>query len=153
MSRLDEFVAPGHAAFERVHRDVSLGDPVANARLTVDVVDAATVYDTPALVLVTPWTGNGLVFLDGDSPESQELAGRRRTVFRVDVAGVGAFRSVNLPVEAAASRSTVQARTLARSWISPLHLAVHTVRAARAQDDRSDAPSPAVAESGGRVRW
>jgi [NiFe]-hydrogenase assembly, chaperone, HybE len=146
--RPDQLVADVRAAFERVHREVFLGDPVANARLTVDVVDVAVVHDAPTLVLVTPWTVNGLVFTpDDDFPETLEIAERRRPVFRVEMTGLPAFRSVNLPVETAALHSMAQARTLARSWVPPLHQAIRTALAAPAQGDGSDAPSPMVTGS------
>lgn len=145
MNQLDELVAGTRAAFERVHREVFLGDPVANARLTVDVVDAAIVVDTPTLVLVTPWTVSGLAFPpDDDFPETLEIAERRRPVFRIDMVGVGGFRSVNLPVETAALHSMAQARTLARSWVPPLHQAIRAARATRAQGGQSGAPPVAV---------
>lgn len=127
------------AAFERVHREVFLGDPVANARLTVDVVDIDVVRDMSVLVLVTPWTVNGLVFpSDDDFPETLEIAGRRRPVFRVVLTGLPAFRSVNLPVETAGLHDMGQARTLARSWIPPLHQAIRTALATPVQGDRSE---------------
>ncbi len=133
MSRVDDVAAGVREAFERVHREQFLGDRAANPQLTVDVIDAALVEDTPAVVLITPWTINGLAFPpDDEFPEELELAGRRRPVFRVDMARLGAFRSVNLPVEAASLRSMDQARTLAHSWAGHFHDAVRAVRQAAA---------------------
>lgn len=138
--RPDELVAQVRTAFERVHRAVFLGDPAANARLSVDVVDIDVVHDMPTLVLVTPWTVNGLVFPPDDVfPDTLEIAGRRRPVFRVELAGLAACRSVNLPVETATLRGMAQARTLARSWIPPLHQAIRSALAAPARPRRGEA--------------
>jgi len=133
MNPLDDVAVGVRQAFERVHREQFLGDRAANPRLTVDVIDAATVDDTPAVVLITPWTVNGLAFPPADEfPEVLEIAARRRPVFRVELPELGAFRSVNLPMEAASLRDMDQARTLARSWAVHFHDAVRTARQARA---------------------
>ena len=149
--RPDELVATVRAAFERVHREVFLGDPAANARLTVDVVDVDVVHDAPTLVLVTPWTVNGLIFSPGHAfPGTLEIAGHRRPVFRVELPGLDAFRSVNLPVETGALHSMAQARTLARSWVRPLHEAIRAALAAPAQGGDSDVPPAAATTAGPR---
>ncbi len=133
MEQLDEIVVNVRTAFELVHRKHFLGDPVANPRLVVDVLDPAVVVDTPALLLLTPWTINGLAFPPDDKfPEVLELAGRRRTAFRVEMAELGPFRSVNLPLEAAGLRNMAQARGLTRSWAGHFMDAVGAARAARA---------------------
>jgi [NiFe]-hydrogenase assembly, chaperone, HybE len=129
MSRLDEIVADVRAAFERVHREQFRGDPVANPRLGVDVIDPAIVADTPAVVLLTPWTVNGLAFPpDDDFPDSLEIAGRTRPVFRLRMPELGVFRSVNLPLDAASLRSMAQARGLAGSWSGHFRDAVGAAR-------------------------
>ena len=129
VGRLDELVADVRAAFERVHREQFLADPVANPRLAVDVVDSAVVEDTPAVVLLTPWTVNGLAFPPDDRfPEALEIAGRRRPVFRITMQELGAFRSVNLPLDPAGLSGMAQARRLARSWAAPFQDAVAAAR-------------------------
>jgi len=131
MSRANDIAAGVREAFERVHREQFLGDRAANPQLTVDVIDAALVEDTPAVVLITPWTINGLAFPpDDEFPDHLEIAGRRRPVFRVEMAMPGVFRSINLPLEAASLRSMDQARTLAHSWAEHFHDAVRAVRQA-----------------------
>lgn len=131
MSQLDDVAADVREAFERVHREQFLGDRAANPQLTVDVTDAALVDDTPTVVLITPWTVNGLAFPPDDRfPEVLDLAGRRRPVFRVEMAKLGVFRSVNLPLEAASLRSMDQARTLAHSWAGHFRDAVQAARQA-----------------------
>ena len=133
MNSLDDVTAGVRQAFGRVHREQFLGDRAANPRLTVDVIDAALVDDTPAVVLITPWTVNGLAFPPDDRfPEVLDIAARRRPVFRLQMPELGAFRSVNLPLEAAGLRGMDQARTLAHSWASHFHDAVRTARQAEA---------------------
>jgi hypothetical protein len=145
MSQLDEIVANVRTAFELVYRKHFLGDPVANPRLAVDILDPAVVVDTPALVLLTPWTVNGLAFPPDDNfPEQLEIAGRPRLVFCLKMAELGAFRSVNLPLEAASLRSMAQARGLARSWSVHFHDAVGAARLARAA--RADHPGPEICD-------
>jgi hypothetical protein len=135
MDRLAEIVANVRAAFERVHREQFLGDPAANPRLAVAVLDPAVVADTPVVVLLTPWTVNGLAFPpDDEFPAELEIAGRRRPVFRVEVPELGAFRSVNLPPEPSRLSSLAQARGLARSWSGPFQAAVAAARVGRAAD-------------------
>jgi [NiFe]-hydrogenase assembly, chaperone, HybE len=132
-------------AFERIHREKFLGDPVANPRLAVEVIDPAVVEDTPTVVLLTPWTVNGLAFPpDGELSSSLDIAGRRRRVFRVELAELGAFCSVNLPLEAANLRSMAQARGLAKSWVAPFRDAVGAARRASVAAVAEAADKPAL---------
>jgi [NiFe]-hydrogenase assembly, chaperone, HybE len=134
MNSLDDVAAAVRQAFERVHREQFHGDRAANPRLIVDVIDAAIVGDTPAVVLITPWTVNGLAFPPDDRfPDVLDIAARRRPVFRVRMPELGAFRSVNLPLEAASLPGMDQARTLAHSWAVHFHDAVRTARRSREQ--------------------
>ena len=133
MRGLEQIAADVRLAFERVHREQFLGDRLANPRLGVDVIDPAVVEDTPTMVLLTPWTVNGLAFPpDNRLQESLEIAGRRRPVFRVEMPELGAFCSVNLPLEPANLRSMAQARGLARSWVTYFRDAVGGARRATA---------------------
>ena len=128
---LDEIVANVRSAFERVHREQFVGDQVANPGLAVDVLDPVVVEDTPTVVLLTPWTVNGLAFPpDDEFPDAVEIAGRRRPVFRILMPELGAFRSVNLPLETSALRDMAQARRLALSWAGPFQEAVTAAREA-----------------------
>jgi hypothetical protein len=140
MRGLDEIAADVRLAFERVHRERFQGDPAANPRLTVDVIDPAVVEGIPTVVLLTPWTINGLAFPpDGEFPDSLEIAGRRRRVFRIELAELGAFCSVNLPLEPANLRSMAQARELTRSWVAHFRDAVRVAgRASEAAAGRLD---------------
>ena len=126
---LDALVTDVHRTFDRVHRERFLGDPVANPRLGVAVVDAALVADTPALVLLTPWTINGLAFPPDDVfPATLTVAGRVRPAHRIDMPELGVFRSVNLPTETAGLRDMAQAHALASSWAQPFREAVRAIR-------------------------
>jgi len=127
MGQPDELAIAVTAALRSVHRRVFLGDPAANDRLFVEVVDARLVTGVPVLVVVTPWTIAGLMFCD-DIGETVELAGRRRPVFRMDLPGLPPFQSIVLPPQPAALRSMRQARTLALSWAEPLQTAVRAAR-------------------------
>ncbi|HUK70822.1 MAG TPA: [NiFe]-hydrogenase assembly chaperone HybE [Streptosporangiaceae bacterium] len=143
MGQLEDLTANVRRAFDHVHREHFLGDPAANPRLLVDVLDPVVVADTPTVLLLAPWTINGLAFPPDDQfPDMLELAGRRRTVFRVEMADLGPFRSVNLPVEPAGLRSMAQARGLTRSWATHLHEAVRGARAARVSQPGSQLGNP-----------
>lgn len=118
-------------AFTTVHRTVFLGDPAANPRLPVDVLEPALVVDTPTLVLLTPWTLNGLLFPPDDAfPEQLSIAERPRPVFTAELAPLGRYRSVNLVGDVSKYETPEQARTIARSWAPPFHAAVRAARAA-----------------------
>lgn len=118
------------AAFTEVHRTVFLGDPAANPRLRVEVIDPLLVADTPTLVLVAPWTLNGLFFPPDDrAPETLVLSGRPRRVYRAELAGLGPYRSVNLLPEVANLAGHDQARSLAAALGPPFRTAVAALRA------------------------
>lgn len=69
---------------------------------------------------------------DGRFPDVLDMAGRHRPVFRVEMPEVGAFCSINLPMQAAGLRSMDQARTLAHSWAGHFQSAVRAARLAAA---------------------
>lgn len=113
------------AVFADIHRRVFLGDPVANARLRVEVVDAALVEDTPTFVLVTPWTLNGLAFPPDDVfPETLRVGPRQLPVFANDIAGLGPYRSVNLAPDVSTLASPADARAVADTLGGPFRDAV-----------------------------
>lgn len=117
------------AVFEQIHQRVFLGDPVANPRLTVEVVGAATAHDTPVLVLITPWTLNGLAFPpNGKLPATLEVTGQPRRVYAAEVEALGPYRSVNLVADVSGLDSPEQARTVARSLAEPFRAAVERAR-------------------------
>ncbi len=126
---LDALARRTQTVFEAVHQRVFLGDPVANPRLAVEVLGAATAHDTPVLVLITPWTLNGLAFPpDGELPATLEVIGRPRQVFSAELEGVGPFRSVNLVSDVSRLARPEEARKLARSFAEPFRAAVERAR-------------------------
>jgi [NiFe]-hydrogenase assembly, chaperone, HybE len=129
MGDLDELVEAAREAFTRVHRTVFVGEPAANPRLPVDVLGAAMVVDTPTLVLLTPWTLNGLFILpDQSTPEVLTVAGRARPVFAADLEPLGPYLSVNLVSDVSAWHSPEQGRLIARSFVAPFRAAVQQLR-------------------------
>jgi hypothetical protein len=80
------------AAFRDVHLTAFAGDPAANPALEVAVTDLLAAGDTPTVVLLTPWTLNGLAFPpDGRLPARCEIAGASRLLFRNHLAGLGEY--------------------------------------------------------------
>jgi hypothetical protein len=125
MIDLDLLSIRATAAFTEVHRTAFVGDPAANPRLGVEVVEAVRVLDTPTLVLVAPWTLNGLIFPTRDGfPHELEIAGQTRPVFEVNLPPLGRFLSVNLVSNLWGLRDQRRARALARSWATPFRDAV-----------------------------
>lgn len=112
------------AAFRDVQERVFSGDPAANAKLAVEVIETVVVDGTPTLVLITPWTINGLIFPTGPGPDELVVADTRRTVFRGDVAPLGVYWSVNLVADVSRLSSPRQARALAESVADPFRDAV-----------------------------
>jgi hypothetical protein len=116
-------------AFEEIHERVFRGDPASNPRLRVEVVEPAVVGDTAVLVLITPWTLNGLVFAPGDDfPDALSIGGRRLPVFSADVEGVGSYRSVNLLADVGGLDSPAGARAAAAALAGPFRDAVRRAR-------------------------
>lgn len=132
MSDLERLAAATQSAFEEIHRRAFLGDPAANPKLKVEVVEAEMVGDTPTLILITPWTVNGLVF----PPDGRRLAAlvvgeRRLPVFETTVEPIGTYQSVNLVPEVSGFASPSSAREAAQRVAGPFRAAV--VRAREAQ--------------------
>lgn len=118
------------AAFAGVHRRVFAGDPAANPRLPVEVAASATAGDTRTLVLITPWTLNGLIFCpDDDFPAELSIAGLPpRAVYATELEPLGRFRSVNLVPDVSGLPDPERARSLAASWAEPFRAAVEAAR-------------------------
>lgn len=116
---LDDLVARATAAFLDVQERVFADDPAANPRLAVEAIEAVLVEGVPTLVLITPWTINGLIFPAGDGPAELTIAAAPRRAFRGDVAPLGVYWSVNLVPDVSRLTSPRQARTLAESFADP----------------------------------
>jgi hypothetical protein len=95
---LDARVRATFEYFDRVHREVFAGDPAANPRLTVQVVDPDEVEGVHTMVLICPWTVNGMFFPTSDQylPDELEIGGRRHPVFANQLDELGRYGSVNL---------------------------------------------------------
>lgn len=130
------------AAFTEIHDRVFRGDPAANPRLRVEVVGAAIAADTPVLVLVTPWTINGLAFPpDGEFPDRLELAGKKYPVWSHELDGVGPYRMLGLLGSVACLQNPAEARELASAMAEPFRRAVEAVRLGRSAGD-AGVPNP-----------
>ena len=124
---LHDLVVRAVDAFESVFERVFRGDPAVNANLSVEATEAALVDGLPTLVLITPWTLNGLIFpLVGAGPSELLIAGNLRRVVRGDVPPLGAYWSVNLVPDVSRLASPRQARTLANSFAGPFRDGVRT---------------------------
>lgn len=130
VSDLDDLVRRALEAFRDVQRRSFAGDSAANPKLPVEALCPAVVAGMPTLVLITPWTLNGLVFPVGEFPDELVVAGRPRPVFAGDVAPLGPYRSVGLVPDVSRLTRPEQARTLARSFAAPFHDAVRAALAA-----------------------
>lgn len=143
MRDLDELAAAVLAAFTRVHREVFIGDPAANPRLPVDVLEPLVVEGMPTMVLLTPWTLNGLFFpVDGVAPEQLTVAGRPRPVFAAELDHVGPYYSVNLVPDVSGLPSPERGRALARACAAPFQEAVRQLGTA------AEIKAPSVVEAG-----
>ncbi|WP_327347456.1 [NiFe]-hydrogenase assembly chaperone HybE [Streptomyces europaeiscabiei] len=102
-------------AFTEVCRSAFMGDPATDPRLAVEVLGARLAADTPMLVVVTPWTMNGLVFPPDDTfPDELTIAGRRRSVYVTELAPLGRCRSVDLVADVSRLAGPEPARPHAR---------------------------------------
>jgi hypothetical protein len=123
--------------FEAIHRRSFLGEPVANPRLKVEVIEAAEVEGAAVMILITPWTLNGMIFEVGDEFPTELVVGAKPyPVFEHELEEIGPYRSVNLMSDVSGLAAPEAARSVARALGEPLHAAVAAVRRAR------DVPDP-----------
>jgi hypothetical protein len=116
-------------AFAAIHHRVFWGDPAANERLRVEVLGERTVGGTTTMLLITPWTINGLIF-SAELPAVLVLAGARRPVHVLELPGLGRFGSVNLVPDVSALPDQAAARSLAAPWLKPFRLAATAMASA-----------------------
>lgn len=108
-----------------------MGDPLLNPKLKVEVVAEAMAGDTPSLVLITPWTINGMAFPpDGTLPDALTIGGRAYPVFTADIEGIGLTHSVNLAATVATMSSHEGARSAALAVAGPFQEALARAREA-----------------------
>jgi hypothetical protein len=129
MTDLDDLARRVYDHFEGVHREIFRGDPAANPKLKVEVLDPEMVGDTPTLVLVTPWTLNGMAFPpDARFPDSLAVNTKVLPVFRNELDGIGAYVSVNLVADVSTLQSPDAARGVGRSLGAGFRTAVEEAR-------------------------
>ena len=128
----EDFADQVLAAFEDVYQRSFRGDPVANPRLRVETVAPALVLDTITVVLVTPWTLNGLFCPPPSTvaPDWLEVSGRPRRVFPGKLDGVGRYLSVHLLPDVSHLQSPQQVRTMAAAFAGAFGTAVRMWRTA-----------------------
>ncbi len=126
---LESLAASTLTTFEGINQRVFAGDPAANPRLKVEVVQAAVVADTPTLILITPWTLNGMAFPpDERFPTTLKVGGKEYPVFEHSLEELGPYHSVNLMGDVSTLKSPESARALARSLSEPFAKAVADAR-------------------------
>lgn len=105
--------------FRDIHDRVFLGDPAANPNLEVEVLGATSVGATAAMVLITPWTCNGLVFpADRTFPEKVSVGDAVVASRPIDLAGsIGRFWSANLIANVSRFSDQSAARRAAAAWV------------------------------------
>lgn len=115
--------------FERVRRDVFENDPASNPALAVEVVEFSEVGGAPSLVLITPWTLNGMVFGDLPGfPGSLTIGGKGYPVFTNTLEEVGTYQSVNLVSDVSSLENQEAARRAARAFVKPFRTAIAKVQ-------------------------
>ncbi len=126
----EDFAEQVLTAFESVYHRFFRGDPVANPRLRVETVAPAVVLDTMTVVLVTPWTLNGLFCPPSTAvpPEWLDVSGRPRRVFPGQIEGVGRYLSVHLLPDVSHLQSPQQVRTMAAAFAGPFGASVRQWR-------------------------
>lgn len=115
-------------AFEQIHQSSFAGSALANPALSVEVLPAGLVSTAAgpqeALVLITPWTLNGLLLPGTGLPETLLVAGHPRAVTVMDVPEIGQYAQVNLVPDVSKYTSQRQAHTIGQSMIEPFLLAL-----------------------------
>ena len=117
------------AYFENVERTVFRGDPACNPKLKVEVFDTQLVEDTITMVVVTPWTLNGMAFVPDDVfPDHLTLGKKRCPVFHNELEEIGAYFSINLLGDVGNLQSPDAARGVGKSLGQLFRAAVSQVR-------------------------
>jgi hypothetical protein len=138
VSQLAELTERVAEHFSRVHREVFLGDELCNPKLWVEIVAPAMAADAATMILIAPWTLNGLVFPpDGSFPASLTIGAKDHPVFTTDVEGLGVIHSLNLASDVSTMPSQDAARGVAAALAPKFLDAVTRAREARAVSDPS----------------
>ena len=132
MSEIDEDIEATverlQAAFESIHRERFAGTALANEQLEVEVIPAGLVTSSSGthqlVVVVTPWTMNGLALPGTGIPETILVAGKPRSLTHMEVPGIGQYAQVNLVSDVSKYTNHRQARTIAQSFVEPFVQAI-----------------------------
>ncbi len=139
VSAIDDLVTRVHSYFERLNQEVFAGDPAANPNLTVEVLSSTVVHDTPALVLVTPWTLVGLAFPpDGRMPSTLRLGANHYTVMANEVAEIGPYFSILLVPDVSGYSTQSEVVDIARPLADQLNTALEKFRVESTQVEDED---------------
>lgn len=125
VSDLERLAASTRAAFEETHLKNFRTDPTRNPRLTVEVVAPAMVDQTPTMILITPWTLDGLMFLPEESTIRELMVGERRfPVLEDTLDGIGAYTCIHLVPDVRGLATQKAARHAAATLAEPFRQAV-----------------------------
>ena len=131
-SDLHQLTALTRADFEKIQHSSFRGDPACNPELAVEVVGAAMVGDTPTLVLITPWTIYGMMFLPAGQEISELVVGKRPfVVSESTLENIGHYSSVDLVPDVSGFVDRAAAQHAATALAEPFREAV--ARALREQ--------------------
>ena len=130
--RLIETTEQVQAAFELVHRRSFAGTSIVNPKIKVEALPAGVVDTSDGeqlvVVLITPWTMNGLVLPGSGLPSELNVAGHQRAVTVIDLPELGQYAQVNLVPDVSKYTGHSQALTIAQSMVEPLLTAVAAAR-------------------------
>lgn len=125
MRDIQQLAATTWAEFEQIHRNSFLGDPACNPKLVVEIVEAAMVEETPTMILIAPWTLNGIMFPPPRKAIPELVVGQRRfPVFENTLDGIGTYSSVNLVPDVCGFADREAARHAAAALAAPFREAV-----------------------------
>ena len=125
VSDIRQLAATTCAEFEQIHHNSFLGDPACNPKLVVEIVEPAMVADTPTMILIAPWTLNGIMFPPPDTPIPELVVGQRRfSVFENTLDSIGTYSSVNLVPDVCGFADREAAQHAAAALAAPFREAV-----------------------------
>lgn len=139
VSAIDDLAARARSYFERINQEVFAGDPATNPNLTVEMLSSTVAHDTPALVLITPWTVIGLAFPPDDSmPSTLRIGASHYTVIANEVAEIGPYFSILLVPDVTGYSTQDELIDLARPLADKLKRALEKFRVEATQVEDED---------------
>lgn len=110
--------------FRNIHDSVFAGDVAVNPHLEVEVIPVASLEgvfgEQSVVIVITPWTMNGIVLPGRGLPESMAVTGTRRPLIGMELPELGSYTQVALVGDVSRYTSQQQARTIAESMIPVL---------------------------------